>query len=308
MIRSKVSLALALVIAAIGFDAGAATRSTLTFTSALSSTEIPATLIKPDGVGPFPAVVIMHDCSGLGPQSSGSPARWAAELVAQGYVLLIPDSFTPRGFAEGVCILPGNQTASANGSVRARDAYGALIALRALTYVDAKHIGIMGGSHGGWTTLAAMRAPDANGPLAAIKQEGFTAAIALYPVCAGRYGAWSAERQTGNSGPVFTYNGVYEPIAPMLILIGEKDDWTPAEPCRQLVETGRAAGYPLDIRVYPGAYHSFDNNNPVRYDARRNNPNAPSGQGATTGGNSAAWADAKKRVAEFFAVHLKQRP
>jgi dienelactone hydrolase len=25
---------------------------------------------------------------------------------------------------------------------------------------------------------------------------------------------------------------VYKPVAPVLILIGEKDDWTPAEPCQ----------------------------------------------------------------------------
>ncbi len=44
--------------------------------------EIPITISKPEGSGPFPAVVIMHDCSGLGPRSSGAPARWARELGA----------------------------------------------------------------------------------------------------------------------------------------------------------------------------------------------------------------------------------
>ena len=39
-------------------------------------------MITPDGEGPFPAVVIMHDCSGLGPFSSGAPGRWARELLA----------------------------------------------------------------------------------------------------------------------------------------------------------------------------------------------------------------------------------
>ncbi len=70
--------------------------------------QIPATLIKPEGVGPFPAVVMMHDCSGLGPRSSGAPRRWADELVAQGYVVLIPDSFTPRDSAvesTATCVL-----------------------------------------------------------------------------------------------------------------------------------------------------------------------------------------------------------
>lgn len=35
--------------------------------------QIPAELLKPDGAGPFPAVVVMHDCSGLGSRSSGAP-------------------------------------------------------------------------------------------------------------------------------------------------------------------------------------------------------------------------------------------
>src|SRR5215813_4228834 len=63
-------------------------------------------LLKPDGAGPFPAVVIMHDCSGLGPRSSGAPDRWGKELLSQGYVVLIPDSFTTRGHPAGVCTTP----------------------------------------------------------------------------------------------------------------------------------------------------------------------------------------------------------
>ena len=104
-----------------------------------------------------------------------------------------------------------------------------------------------------------------------------------------------------------SYSGVYKPIAPLLILIGEKDDWTPAEPCRHLAEASRGAGYPVDIKIYAGAHHSFDSDRPIRYDWRRNNGNSPSGKGATTGGDYSAWADAKKQVAAFFARHLKQR-
>src|SRR5208283_3432642 len=79
---------LALGFALFSACALAGTQSSLTVTSIGSSTQIPATLIKPDGDGPFPAVVIMHDCSGLAPgASSGAPTRWADELVRQGYVV-----------------------------------------------------------------------------------------------------------------------------------------------------------------------------------------------------------------------------
>jgi dienelactone hydrolase len=301
---ARVMPAIACMLFSLG--AGGAEQLSLAITPVGPSLEIPATLIKPEGEGPFPAVVIVHDCSGLGPRSSGAPLRWARELVPQGYVVIIPDSFLSRGLADGVCLIPGSQTVSVNGNVRAADAYGALAALRALPYVDGKRIGILGGSHGGWTTLAAMYvALDANNPLAEAKRDGFAAAIALYPSCAPRYGAWSTSRP-GNVGPVTGYSGIYQPIAPLLILIGEKDYWTPSEPCRRLAEASRAAGYPVDIRIYPDAHHSFDSNYPVRYDARRNNSSSPSGRGATTGGNPAAWEDARKEVATFFAKYLKR--
>lgn len=302
----QVRVIIAFVCALLSLHAGSTEQTPLMITAAGSSVQLPATLIKPDGDGPFPALVIMHDCSGLGARSSGAPMRWAVELLQHGYVILIPDSFSPRGFADGVCFIPGNQSASANIYVRAGDAYGALAALRALPYVDGKRIGIMGGSHGGSTTLAAMYMPiDTDNPVAEAKREGFAAGLALYPGCAPRFGGWSTTK-SGTFGPVTGYSGVYQPIAPLLILIGEKDDWTPAEPCRHLAEASRAAGYPVDIMIYPYAHHAFDSDRPVRYDWQRNNASSTSGRGATTGGDSSAWADAKKQVAAFFALHLKR--
>src|SRR6187549_3832840 len=200
----------------VSLHAVGAEELSLVVTAVGSTLQLPAVLIKPDGEGPFPAVVIAHDCSGLGARSSGAPRRWAGELVQQGYVVLIPDSFSPRGFADGVCFIPGTQTASVYGDVRAADAYGALTALRALPYIDGKRIGIMGGSHGGSTTLAAMvAASDSYAP-----PDGFIAAIALYPSCSARYGTWSTVQQYGSYGPVTGYAGVYHPLAPLLILTG----------------------------------------------------------------------------------------
>ena len=71
----------------------AATSSLTLTTNAANGTleQIPATMLKPEGPGPFPAVVIMHDCSGLGQRSSGAPIRWARELLERGYVIVLPD-------------------------------------------------------------------------------------------------------------------------------------------------------------------------------------------------------------------------
>ena len=63
---------------------------------------------------------------------------------------------------------------------------------------------------------------------------------------------------------------------PTLILIGELDDWTPAEECRNLAEgrddwgisRQKGKGIPIELIVYPGAYHDFDMPNfatPVKF-------------------------------------------
>jgi dienelactone hydrolase len=294
-----------LSLTVLSLDAEGLEQLTLSFQSVASSDQLPATLIKPDGEGPFPAVVIVHDCSGLGSRSSGAPMRWAQELVQQGYVVLIPDSFAPRGFPNGVCTVPAHQSIAVSGNVRARDAYGALATLRQYPYVDGKRIGIMGGSHGGMTTLAAMVSVKESNPLAEAKRNGFAAGISLYPNCGLSYGEWKTVRQSKDFGPVVSYSGVYKPIGPVLILAGEKDDWTPAEDCRQMTEASRKEGHPVEIIVYPGAYHSFDSTMPVRFDPNRAVIGSPTGKGATTGGNPAAWADSRKQVVSFFAKHLK---
>jgi len=239
---------------------------------------IPVEVLKPAGEGPFAAVVILHDCSGLGPRSSGSPKRWAKVLVDDGYVVVIPDSFSTRGFPSGVCTDPSSRRAEVRPVVRARDAYEALAYARSLPYVDRARIGIMGGSHGGASTLATLgvtRAPGA---------PRFAAGVALYPSC----------------NPAADYR----PDAPLLILAGEKDDWTPAERCVRMAERARAAGRPVTIKVYPGAHHAFDSASPIRHVEARINANSPTGRGATTGGNAQAWADSIGEVRAFFAKHL----
>ncbi len=303
--KALLSLAFGVCLSVNG--AAIAAETAVILTSVGASEQIPATLIVPEGAGPFPAIVIAHDCSGLGPRSSGAPRRWANLLVAEGYVVLIPDSFTPRGLPDGICTETAERIRSASGYVRAGDAYCALAYLRTLPGVDGKRVGMMGGSHGGFTTLASMYVPiDAKNRLRAAKQDGFAAAVALYPSCAGPYGGWSTKRADGNRGPVVGYAGTYQPIAPLLILIGETDDWTPAELCMRLAESARREAHPVEIKVYPGAHHAFDNANPVRFIEARSNPNSPTGKGATTGGDAAAWADAKVQVSAFFARYLKR--
>ena len=256
---------------------------------AAAEASIPIAVRKPEGAGPFPAIVVLHDCSGLGPRSSGSPRRWADQLLEWGYVVAIPDSFTTRGFAGGVCTA-GPERNAVGPMFRVRDAYEALVHLRSLPYVDGARIGVMGGSHGGATTLATLAEGAADSAaMAAAKKGGFRAGVALYPGCSiGR--------------PRFDTQ--YKAAAPLLILAGELDDWTPAAPCQRLAEAASREGAAVRIKVYPGAHHAFDSHSPRRYVATRNNANAPGGKGATTGGHPQAWADSVREVEAFFAAHL----
>jgi len=284
---------------------------TLPTTSRDGGTEqIPATILKPPGDGPFAALVVRHDCSGLGARSSGAPMRWATLLAGQGYVAILPDSFSTRGFPEGVCIQPDEAVPRLRRVApiqRLYDAYAALAYLRSFPFVDGAHIGVMGGSHGGTSTLAAMVTPaSSRAPLVEERRHGFAAGVALYPGCAGQFGTWSATHEFGDHGAVTAYTGVYQPIAPLLILIGERDDWAPAKPCQELAGRAQAAGYAVAIKVYPGAQHSFDSSAPLRYVPNRRNTNSETGRGATTGGDPVAWADAIKEVTAFFAKELKE--
>jgi len=117
-------LAIAFWAAVLGGCATGTSELSIATTSPAGVAErMPAALWKPEGAGPFAAVVVMHDCSGLGPRSSGAPDRWAKELVDRGYVVLIPDSFTTRGYPDGVCTDPSPRRVDVSPLRRNRDAY-----------------------------------------------------------------------------------------------------------------------------------------------------------------------------------------
>jgi dienelactone hydrolase len=198
-----------------------------------------ARLYRPSGDGPFPAVVALHGCSGLWSgkdRSALSPrhAAWGERLAALGYVVIFPDSYGSRGL-QGQCE-NGDRTVEPYRE-RVADAKAARRYLQTLPYVKPDAIALLGWSNGGSTVLYAVRPKDRDNR----KDAGpdFRAAIAFYPGCRdpNDRNDWSTRM-------------------PLLILIGEVDDWTPAEPCRAL-----AANDPDQVRlaVYPGAFHDFDN-------------------------------------------------
>src|SRR3954465_12535585 len=58
-----------------------------------------AQLYKPDGDGPFPTVIALHGCGGLGGPSEPVQPRyrdWAEQLLKAGHAVLLPDSYGSR--------------------------------------------------------------------------------------------------------------------------------------------------------------------------------------------------------------------
>jgi dienelactone hydrolase len=241
--------------------------------------QVPIEVVRPEGAGPFPAVVWMHSCAGV-VRGARHMRDWSRRLVRLGYVVAIPDSFSTRGYHNGVCGYGGQVPAR----LRADDAYAALRHVENLPNVLTDKIGLMGHSHGGWTVLAAMDQDVAAQARATTHaQHSFAAGIAFYPECAS--GAWVAG---------------YHAAAPLLILAGELDDWTPSAPCQRLAEWTQKQGYPVSIKIYPGALHSFDSYAPIT-----RVPEARQGSGAMIGGNPDAREDSIREVEVFFGRYLK---
>jgi dienelactone hydrolase len=196
-------------------------------------------LFRPDGPGPFPALVALHGCGGLftAGKLNARFADWGPRLSALGYVVLFPDSFTPRGISES-CTQKNRSGFSAHKE-RPKDAYGALHWLQNQSMVAKERIGLIGWSNGGSTLLATIGESKEKD-----KSVDFQVAIAFYPGCSG-----------------FAKKSLWQPHVPLTILIGEADDWTPAESCKTLIARAKEQGHPADIFSFPNAFHDFDHPN-----------------------------------------------
>jgi dienelactone hydrolase len=227
---------------------------------------------------PAPAAVLLHGCGGAYDRRGRLGERmreYAALLNGQGMSVLVPDSLTPRGESE-LCT-QRTDTRRVTQVNRRLDALAALAWLAQRSDVLPGKVGLIGWSHGGSTVLAATNL--AHPAVAkAVVRPAF--AVAFYPGCEG-------ELKRG-----------YRGAAPLLLLVGELDDWTPAEPCRQLA--ARAAGATVQLEVYAGAYHAFDGRAPVRL--RRDVPNGVHpGQGVHVGGDMQARERSRERLMAFLA-------
>jgi len=225
-------------------------------------------LSKPDGNGPFPAVVHLHGCGGLAEERRISAEK---QFTNWGYVTLIVDSFATRGIKDACAA--GDRLPS-----RQADAMGALIYLSTLPFVDPKRIAVVGYSQGGMAALNIASShsvklfempPDVQ----------YKAAVAYYPMC----GAASDEL-----------------VIPTLVLIGELDDWSRAAECRWLMKRWDRKSAPLKVVIFPEVYHSFDSAAAGPYGTRY--------YGHWLRYNKDATARAAAETRDFLAAQLVRSP
>ena len=185
--------------------------------------------------GPVPAVVILHGSSGINP----GEWMWAKRMNALGYASFVVDSFSGRNIVE----TEKDQT-RLSMAVDIADAYSALRLLATYPAIDSRRIAVMGFSRGGVAALYSTLEPFRK----AVIDDGlrFSAHIAFYPSCGIHY---ASDHLDG---------------APVLMLLGGKDDYTPAAPCMDYAEGLKAKGARVAVKVYPDAYHAFDRFTPLR--------------------------------------------
>ncbi len=238
-----------------------------------ASATLRAEFVMPPGPARAPAVVLLHGCGGPFPARDN---QWRDLLVAAGHPVLLPDSFGSRGLGSQ-CSVPSRTVTP--GAERRGDAIAAAQWLQAQPGVPIGGVVVMGWSNGGSTVLATARAGRDDLPPGLVR--GF---VAFYPGCTP-YARGSAGWKP------------WAPAAPMLLLMGADDDWTPPAPCRALADAN-----PDRIKAvfYSGAYHDFDApGRPVRerhglaFTANRNGL-------AHVGTNPAAREDAMQQVPAFL--------
>jgi dienelactone hydrolase len=217
----------------------------------------------PRNAQPYPAVVVLHGCGGI----SSHAMAIADRLGGWGYVALTVDTLGSRGIDTG-CY-------SGTFVDQAFDAYAGLRYLSTLEVVDAERVALFGQSMGGSATLYAM-----DHDLAAqYFGHTFRAGIAYYPRCVVA------------PEPAMT--------APVLILIGEADQWSSVDACKMLRDHARSDSATIDLTVYPGVHHAFD--------VAQLKPGRSAG-GRWVEYDEPAARDAEKKTRAFLAAQLGGAP
>lgn len=193
----------------------------LSYPSSVENLRLSGQLLLPTvGKPPYPAIVLAHASGGLDARVD----RWAAYFRTQGIATLSIDYFGPRGVTAN----------SATQPIPTHDLYDALRLLGSHPLLKPERIAVIGFSRGGNMVLNAsdMGNYEAGSRL-------FAGYIALYPSC----GVANIRKGDG---------------APVLIMLGSRDDLVPANHCETLVENARNRGRDAQLKIFEGGYHGWD--------------------------------------------------
>ncbi len=201
--------------------------------------------IPEGGEAPYPVVLQFHGCAGV---DVPFHHQWADVANSAGYAAMIVDSTGPRGYSRQSALDIVCQGKALLGQERAGDILASIHMAEADPRLDARRMVLAGWSHGGWSVMdyltmdfkhlwpAGLEPGDAKPP-------AIDGAILFYPYCGS--GALSRFRNWRSQPDV-------------LALIAGSDTIVDAEQCVTYFEGRKRAGAPIDMVVYPGAEHVFD--------------------------------------------------
>jgi carboxymethylenebutenolidase len=233
----------------------------------LAEQTVPARLALPDGPGPHPGVLVIHELWGL----TADIERICERLATAGYAALAAELYGPgpRPLCVARAIRDLKQAQGEQGMGRAA---AALEALRARPEVDASRTGAIGFCMGGGFAL--LLAPG----------HGFAAASVNYGIVPK-----DAASLLAGSCPVVGSFG--------------RRDLTLRGAARRLDSALTGAGVPHDVKEYPGAGHGFLNDHDgagdkIPFVVRLGSPVMGYGP------HEEAARDARRRIVAFFRTHL----
>ncbi len=210
--------------------------------------------LKRDGSNP--AIVLPH--GGPTGQTTDYFNRTVIALVTRGYICIAPNVRGSTGF--GMEFQKANFQDLGGGDLQ-DEVYAAKF-LEGTGYVDAKKIGITGGSYGGYMTLMAIgKTPDVWA--AAVEEYGIINWLTMLqhedPMLQ-QYektllGDPEKDRKIYEADSPLAY--IRNEKAPLLVLQGDNDIRVPKEETEQVVKILQDAGKTVDAHYYPNEGHGF---------------------------------------------------
>lgn len=228
--------------------------------------ELAATVSLPRwGSGPFPAVVAVQSS---GPRQAQDLRIVWRNLVPEGVVVLTYDK---PGIGQSTGRFEEVRTDSSEQQLRASadDVLAFLEFLKKHPMVDAKRVGLFGGSQAGWIIPIACDVQKdipfsviLSGPATSYGLEMYFSSLTGEGIRAGSGLNTEQIEQRLN-----TYSGLagYEPLpvltrmkTPTLWLYGERDIDIPAQRSARIITELQAKGAPFTVKVYPDGNHNLE--------------------------------------------------